>query len=183
MSTSSNTQPVDRDLVVRLARGFFAETVDGRWCIGSASAMTGGLASYTAIGLYAGEKISSLTVYVALAGTGLTLSKVGLYSSSGAQLAVSADQGASWQTVGAKTIALTAPYTVKTNGVYYLAALATGTTIPSLIRGSGGTSILAFALAGFLSAYYGQTGLADLPAQATFTTGLTGAHCQWFGLS
>lgn len=173
-----------RDDIVRTARGFIAETIDVRWA--ASSAVTGsGVANYTALCLLAGEKISNLTfMLTSTPAVGVTLSKVGLYSKTGVLLAISADQGTSWQTIGVKTVSLLSPYIVSVTDVYYVAWLCVvTTTAPALLRGSGGNVTVSFALGSNLAAYYGQSGLADLPNQATFATGITTSQCFWCGLS
>lgn len=182
MTTASNMDRRDRDLIVRLARGFFAETIDVIWIAG-AGATTSGVASYTAIGLLAGEVITNLTAFIQTAGAALTLSKLGIYSKTGVLLASTADQGTNWQSTGAKTAALTAPLIVPATDAYYIAELAVGTTGPSFVRGCGGNIFGQFNLPGFIASYYGQSGLADLPAQAAFATGIATASCFWCGLS
>lgn len=183
MSTASNTDKRDRDLMVRAARGFIAEIQPATFVAGAGGLGTG-VASYAAIGLLAGDLISTLTISLQVAGTALTLAKMGIYSKTGAQLAVSGDQSAAWMaSTGVKTVTLPSPYAVPTTDVYYLAALIVGTTGPSLVRGCGGNAFGQFALSGFLAHYYGQSGLADLPSQATFGTGFSTAHCFWCGVS
>jgi hypothetical protein len=172
----------DRDLLVRTARGFFAESMDAKWTSGAGAGATG-VASYVAVGLFAGEVITNMTIYLSGAGSVITISKVGVYSSTGVFLAASADQGTNWQSTGAKTIALTAPYIVPVTGVYYLAELAVGTTAPSIVRGSGGNVFGQFFVGSSLATYYGQSGLADLPSPAVFATGIATASCFWCGLS
>lgn len=139
-----------------------------------------------AVGLYAEEKISNLSVAFAAAGSGITLSKVGLYSSTGVQLAVSADQGTSWQTSGIKTIPLITPYVVAATGTYYVGILVVFTTSgPTCARTTGAGVFQQFALAGKLAAYYAQAGQTDLPNPATFNASpsvSTGTEF-WCGLS
>lgn len=186
MSTASNIDRRDREGLIKTARGFFAETLPLEYASGSGG-FTGasGIASYSAIGLIAGDLITNLTLSISILqpGAGLTLSKLGVYSKTGAQLAVTADQGASWQTGGAKTVPLIAPLLISATDLYYIAELAVGTTPPALVRGSGGNAFGQFNLPGFLATYYGQTGLADLPSQATFATGISLASCFWCGLT
>jgi hypothetical protein len=186
MSTASNKTVRSRDDLVRQARGYFAETVDQRQ-VAASGVLVSGLATYGAVGLYAEEKISNLSIsIIGTLGSGVTLSKMGIYSSTGALLASTADQGTSWQSsIGLKTMPLTTPYVVPVTGVYYLGILCVFTTTgPTVSRICSGGVFPQFAMPGALSAYYAQTGLADLPNPATFTTtNVTTAFVPWCGLS
>ncbi len=147
------------------------------------SRLTGGTVYLVAIGLVSGDIVTNILANIASAGTGTTLSKVGLYDSSGNRLARSADQGSAWNTVGSYTIALTAPYTVTSTGLYYLAVIATASsTVPALwstvISGVGD---IPFAGGSAPWAVGTSTGLSDLPSSLSF--GTTGATGYWMGWS
>lgn len=172
-----------REDIFRAARGFIAETIDARLGVSTGVMGAAGIISYAPVVLFAGEKISNLTIYVFSAAAGLTVARLALYSSTGLQLAVTGDLSASWQSTGAKTAALVTPYTPSAAGVYYVGGFDSGTTGPTIIRGSGGSVFGSFLMPGFTASHhFGQTGQVDLPAQATFTTGLA-SHDFWCGLS
>lgn len=184
--TGRNKNPRDRDLLVQQARGFISETADVRSVLGSVVVLSG-IASYTAVGLYAEDKITNVTIAIAgSAAAGITLSKMGLYSSTGLQLAVTADQGTSWQTPAIKTMPFLSPYVVPATGVYYVGFLVVFTTTgPTVPRINGGNISSQFALAGKLASCYAESGRSDLPAQAVFNAGanVTGGNQYWSGLS
>lgn len=165
--------------------GLIAETTPRNNTISVASAAVSGTVYYTAIALLAGDLVTNLSISVGVAASGLTLSKVGLYSSAGALLASSADQGVSWQTTGIKTIALAAPFPVLVSGIYYVALIAVGTTPPSIARGGGGgagTPFLIAPIGAGVWPYVAQLAQGDLPATATFAAN-TGALAIWMGVS
>ena len=90
--------------------------------------------------------ISNVAAFVVTAGTGLTAGAcwAGLYNSAGALAGQTADQATVWQTEGAKVMPLAAAVNA-TPGAYYVAFLATGTTLPTLAREgqqTGGTDTL-----------------------------------------
>lgn len=139
-------------------------------------ALTSGLVYATLVGLEAGEQITNLCTLLTAGGTSLTLVKLGLYDTAGNRLAVTADAAASFGTAGAKTVALTAPYSVLTSGAYYSVILAThagsGPTIPR----SAATTFAAFGSGVPLVA--GEAGQTDLDATCTLTAAAT-SHGLW----
>lgn len=129
---------VDRRRIANAALGVKDWTIDPTftWQTGT-QLMTGGSVYYTAIGLAEGDVVTNIIVPVSTQGSGVTLSKAGLYDSALTLLASSADQGTAWQSTGKKVCALASPYTVTSTGLYYLAVIATAsTTLPTLIRGT-----------------------------------------------
>jgi hypothetical protein len=102
---------------------------------------TDGTIYFMAVGLVAGDVVSNITVYVSTGGTATSTSLVGLYSKAGVRLAQSADQASAWNTIGKYTVAMTAPFTVTVSDGYFVAILAkTGTTMPTMFRGSPGAA-------------------------------------------
>lgn len=169
---------VDRDAIVRSARGVISETCDARW-VSTATIMVDGTVYYAAMPLLAGDTVTNLSLFVQAAGAGVTLSKVGLYSSTGTLLASSADQGTNWQSTGLKTIALQAAYTVQTSGIYYAACVSkTGTTMPTLTRGAGTNSMVSVAVGSGALPWAGQLAQTDLPSPGTISAGVT-AFSPW----
>lgn len=77
--------------------------------------------------------VSSVTVPISTAGSGLTGGWVGVYALDGTLLGSSADQSASWGSAGTKTVSLAAPTASIAAGTTILVALlATGTTGPAI---------------------------------------------------
>jgi hypothetical protein len=160
------------------AQGIISETFS-RNANGAGSILIDGYAYFVAIGLKAGDVVTNISVVVNTVGATVTLSKVGLYSTAGTRLAVSADQGAAWESTGMKTIAMGTPYTVLTDGAYYVAVVCKATTLPYLIRGA--TQTYSYLKVGTGIYPYGiQTGQTDLPASATIGGGGLGI---WAGIS
>jgi hypothetical protein len=128
--------------------------------------------------------VSNIIVGILGSPAGLTSGNVaGLYDSSGARLAVTADQTTAWSTVGTKVMALTAPVTLQP-GYYYVALLSNGTTPPQFATGGGGSSAtnagLTAATARFLT---GPTGQTALPASITLSSGTPVIGARWAALS
>ena len=165
---------------VRLAaEGLIAETFDRRTAQGN-SQMADGAVYYLGLPLMAGQVVTSIAIVVGTAGTGLTLSKVGLYDSAMNRVALSAEQGSSWQSTGVKVVALTSPYTVVASGLFYAAVIAKGTTVPSLLRSLLTTDLAGTALPGALSPHGAQTGQTDLPNPGAM--GAANLRAYWMGL-
>ncbi|MFF3928554.1 hypothetical protein [Streptomyces hirsutus] len=165
--------------------GLIAWTYDPATLRSSSNATTSGTVYLCKVKVGARSLVSNVLIGVEAAGAGLTAGQcvVGLYSSSGTRLAVSADQSGAWTTGGLKTIPLTAAQTVAP-GTYYVAILAVGTTPPQLAMGAGGsTNInagLATAAARFLT---GPTAQTALPASITVGSQTATTGARWAALS
>lgn len=170
---SQGVATTDRDAIKRSARNIIAEVIDPLGGIGSII-MIDGTVYYMAVGLIQGDVVTSLVININAAGSGMTLSKAGLYSSTGTLLASSVDQGSAWQSTGIKTIAMQTPYTVPVTGLYYVALVGkTGTTMPTPFRGGNSLLLPASSINSGKAAYYGQLSQTDLPSPATFADGVT----------
>lgn len=165
---SSSVQPSSYQTMME-GLGVFAQTAD-RDAGTSRTQLTSGTARYNNIGLRAGDLVTSMVVCVAVVGAGLTLSKVGLYSKTGAQLAVSADQGTSWENLGYRVAPMVTPYRVSVSDVYFAAILGVGGTQPQMPRGVSNTPTVA-AQGSFPASAYDQSGLTDLPSPAVYAAG------------
>lgn len=106
---------------------------------------------------------------------------MGLVDSAYNKLAISGEVQASFTTTGPKACALTAPYTITADGLYYAVFLmitAYGTTQPSLVSsGQTGGSV---ALSGKPKAHWFQASQATIPATATPSDS---GVAVWFGVS
>lgn len=99
----------------------------------------------TAIGLKRGDVVTNILASVSVAAGGTAgVVNVGLYSAAYGKLAVSGDVQSQLTSLGPVALALTAPYTVTADGLYYPVidmTTAYGTTQPSLAgAGASGTS-------------------------------------------
>lgn len=130
--------------------------------------------------------VSNILYGVTTAGTALTAGQcfVGLYDSSGNRLAISADQSTVMNSLGAKTVALTAPQTLAV-GSYYVAFLAVGTgTLPSVAGGGGISSTINAGLTTGTSRFLNTaTGNTSLPATITLSSQSTNTASRWAALS
>jgi hypothetical protein len=172
---------VDREDLVLRGQGYVAYGPTNMGAISASSAVASGTAEFTAVGLHAGEIVTNVTCVMLTNGATLSLVKVGLYDKTGTRLAISADNSASFTSGAPKliTTALTAPYTVLADDLYYLAIIAVGTTGPTLGRGNG--TFDAPKLGGTSPAIAArQAGQTDLPSSATYTAQ---GPAYWLGAS
>lgn len=138
----------DDDLVARLevlslARpftpsGYIRSNLDrsnGFAAAGVNAPNTSGRLLLTLFPLVAGETIRSFTcVSGTTAGASLTHAWYCLYDINLAKLAVTTDDtSASWAINTAKTLSLSAPYSVTSTGLYYVGIVVVGTTLPTLL--------------------------------------------------
>lgn len=100
----------------------------------SAQTLTGGQPVFTAIPLTAGTVVGAITFWSVGAANAPTHQLFGLFDSTFKPLATSADAtSAAWAATAAKKLAMTTPYTVPADGIYYVGvALSATTTIPTL---------------------------------------------------
>lgn len=129
--------------------------------------------------------VSNVIVGVEALGSGLTSGQcfVGLYSSSGTRLAISADQSANWTSTGLKTIALTAAQTLAV-GSYYVAILAVGTTPPQFAMGAGGATTVSAGLTAATARFLtGPTAQTSLPSSITLSSQTITSGARWAALS
>lgn len=126
------------------------------------------------------------------AGSGFTASSnyMGIYTADGVLQRQTADLGATWSSLAAKTIPLASPYTALGGGKYgvlYIAFVCTATTMPFFSRmGSGSLNNM-----GITSAPYrmgnnnatSSTAATTLPSTYTLTSMTAEAQSWWFGLN
>lgn len=135
--------------------------------------------------LRSGQIVTNIHPELLVVGAGVTVAKVGIYTcaaSTATLVASSADLGTAWHSgTGVKTHALSAAYTVPTDGLYYLALICKfSTTAPTFTMqnnagGSGGVLSPGIRSHATLAA---QTDLAT-PATVTSTSPLS----YWVGWS
>ncbi len=109
-------------------------------CGGNLAALTTQVMTAVALYLEAGDVVTNLTFCSATTAAGTPTNWwFALYSSAAtpALLAQTADQtNTAWAANTAKTVALAAPYTVPTTGIYYAAIMVKATTVPTLLGAS-----------------------------------------------
>ncbi len=132
-------------------------------------------------------------VAIGLAAAGITLTNcfVGIYDAAGTRLAVSADQSSSWATFVAASptrVVTVSPATALTVGqVVYVAVLATGLTLPSLLCSPLVGDPAALSNVGLVAAdgwrfSTSGTGLSALPSSVTLSSAAASAVTFWCGL-
>lgn len=174
-----------RQEMLTRAQGLIAETVNRNNSFTTAVLISGSV-YYVSVPLLAGDVVTNLITMVGTAGVGVTVSKMGLYNAStGARLAVSADQATAWESTGIKTVPMVTPYVVPANGVYYAAIIAVAGTVPGFPRllTTTGTTPATFigAINGGIQPMAIQTGQTDLPLTATFAA--TAGQWPWIGVT
>jgi hypothetical protein len=136
-------------------------------CGGNLAALTTQVMTSVALPLQAGDVVTNLTFMSGATAAGTPTNWwFALYDTSAtpALIAQSADQtSTAWAADTAKTLALSAPYTVPTTGIYYAAVMVKATTVPTLI----GASLQADASGAVVS---GQKVLARTSGSALTTT-------------
>ncbi len=167
--------------------GLIAWTQDPAGCSSTGQALIGGTVHLCKVKV-ANRKtlVTNVLASVAGAGAGLTTGQcfAGLYDSSGTLLSKTADQAASWTSLGLKTMPLTTPQTLGV-GTYYVALLANGTTPPSFMKGNGASSSglnagLPTAASRFLTS---GAALTALPASIVLGSAGTDYAARWAALS
>lgn len=138
---------------------------------------------YNLVGLLKGDVITNIHVALTAIGTTTTSVFVALYDSSGNRLAVSNDLTTALDsTLGMKTLALSSPYTITSDGAYYLSVLiinGTAGNCPTLQRGNG-TSGSNGAVGSGVRAFAGQAGQSTMPTTASFSNATV---AYWMGAS
>ena len=142
----------------------------------------------TLVGFNTGDVITNVCVSITTLGVGTTPSAIylGVFSTSGTQLAISADVHASsiW-TATAKIVqvAMVTPYTVPSSGSLYLCFLSNGTWGTTQLQLQPGTTSgkLLFELGSNPYMFVKQTGQSSMPSPATFVA--DGIIDLWFGAS
>lgn len=161
--------------------GLLAWTVDPALTNTTAAPAASGYLVGSAIKLDQAATVSNVAYYIGTAGATLTASRsyVGIWNSSNALVASTADQSTNWTTAGAKTTPLTASVSLAA-GIYYVGFITTGTTLP------------AFAATAVIGINYGRSGQGQrafitstaytaLPATRPAPT--TYGNYVWFGLA
>jgi hypothetical protein len=130
---------INRDDLSRVGQGYKGESYDRGTSSGTLP-LVSDTAYFSAVGLKAGDVVTNVICDLEITGVqgGTGAAYVGLYSSTGTQLGLSANATTPFTgTAGNLVVALTTPYTVPTDGLYYLMVYSNfATTQPTLLRGS-----------------------------------------------
>lgn len=171
-------------------QGMVAWAYDVAQAVNTASnALTAGVLTLIKLRLTAAATLSTLHIYVATAGAGLTAGQNfgGLLKADGTLLALTADQATAWVSTGAKNMAMTAvtgqSLTLVPSGTYYAVLLGNGTTMPTLVRSSGQPAINQGLAAGnYRFATYGSA-LTAIPASVVMGSQGVSPVAAWCGVS
>ena len=134
------------------------------------------------VGVKAGDVLASASVALASSGTSVTLAKLGVYDTSGNQLAATADFAASTTSGAPKriTVAFAAAYTVPADTAVYAVFLNVNSSAgPTLYRG-GSLTATDTAVGSGAHGMVLQGAQTDLQATHTFAKG---GFAPWIGLS
>lgn len=171
----------DRTQLRTTGLGYISETGALQYCTASFALVAQALRA-TALGLRAGDVVTNIIVCVDIAAAGTAgVVNVGLYDAAANKLAASGDVQATLAATGVKACALTAPFTVTADAIYYAVidmTTAYGTTQPSL--GSQTRPVTVAPLAGQPKTFWTQAGQASLPATATPADSSTAV---WFAVN
>lgn len=161
-------QFVDAEDGLTVGLGYLAQTFPRNNANATALVLTTQRVQAGSIGLKAGMVLTGAVICVTgAAAAGATYSAIGLYNSSDALVAVTANTAEHFASAGSIKLAFTATYTVPTTGIYYIAALTVNAgTNPSVLRGSGlaGTDT---ATSGAEVSHWQQATQSTLPSTAT----------------
>lgn len=178
--------------------GLIAQTFPIWGCGSSGTILTTG-GSVFGSAIFVREKVTVGTLYANITVAGATLTAGDswglLYNSSGTLIGQSADQSTAWATAGLQAMALTASSTGSLTlpaGMYWVAVVSTGTTLPTFSRSAMGSASAALASAfynlgagaavsrcGVLATSITTTPGNITPGSITQSTGLP----LWFGLN
>ena len=175
--------------ILPLDHGFAAWAYDP-YAAGTNQILSGnGILHLVRIPVRAPRTITNIVLYVGSAGATLTAGAcwAGLYDSSGNRLGQTADQATAWTTTGTKTMAIAAGPLTLAEGNYWVAIVATGTTLPQFPRGSNvGGSIINVGLSAANTRFgtYGTAGTyTTLPATITPASISNNTAAWWAALS
>lgn len=170
-----------RQAVVMRAQGYYAETYPRAASL-VANGVTSGTLYAMAVGLIAGDVVANMTIGVSTLGT-MTLAKLGLYSKTGnTLLCSSADASVAFGSTGPKTLAMTTPYTVVADDIYYVGFLAVHTSL-QCYRGSTSTvTTFSGGVGNGFAMQMAQGSQVDLPATATLAVSTSGISW-WVAIS
>ncbi len=151
-----------------------AWTFDPALALSSTGPLAGALV-LSRLQIRTGRTLGNVWLAVSTAGVALTAGQnlAGLYSSTGALVAVTADQSTAWASTGVKTAPFVLPYAA-TPGAYWVGILSNATTsTPSFARsGAGAVSGVSSAGLAATAARFGSYGSAQtaLPGQLTLAS-------------
>lgn len=152
------------------ASGLIAETFDRRMLTTTYTPVSQRLL-LVPVFLFQGDRINNMWAHVQTGASTVTLIRQAIYSRTGSLLASTANTVAAYNSPGLATMALTSPFDVPSNDVYYLAMLQVATT-PAIMSGVNtpqSTILLPIAPQGIILTARVDS-QSDLPATASLAT-------------
>lgn len=128
------------------------------------------------------QTITRLELGVNVAGIGLTAGQnlAAIYDSTGARLGITADQSATWNSIGHKSMNLTAPVNVAA-GYYWVGVVSVGATPPQILRASSAAAGSINARTTVATSRFGTFGAALTSPPTSFAPGsITPGLIGWF---
>lgn len=170
----------NRQQILQTARGWKGETPSLLASCTSATTVTSQQILGGAVGLTTGDVVSTLWTCVSVAGAGSTPTtiKLALVDTAGVIKAVTANLTADvkWNTTGPQDFSVITPFTVLTEGIYYLMLLEDGafTTPLQLARANNAAGTDKAGTGGVAAIVSGGTGKTDITGTITITAGGSG---------
>lgn len=154
---------------------------------GTNSVFTGGVIQLARVPVRATRTITNIVLFVGTAGATLTAGScwAGIYDASGNRLGQTADQASAWTSTGTKSMAISGGAITLNEGYYWVAFVATGTTIPAFLRASGVGGAAINTGLGASSTRFGTYGTSQTTLPSTITLGSIGQsnNAWWAALS
>lgn len=176
IEVAADAVALSREQMVRNGQAIITETVPRGVLSGAAVSVTG-RGYFMLAGFLAGDTITGLACMVTNAGTTMTLAKLGVYALDGTRLAQTADVDTQFESVGVKSVPLTAPLAIAADGALYVACLfVSGGTLPSLATNPSNDTALGLVNAAGVLPRAIESGLADLPATAVLSASNANRH-------
>jgi hypothetical protein len=168
--------------------GYKAWTFPAEQVIGGGSTPGAGAVTLGRLILNSTQSISSIALYVATGGSGLTSGQnfAGIYNSAGTLVATTADLTTAWGGSGWMNHSLVGGPFNLTQGYYWVAIMSNGTTRPTFGRNSGSLSgalyngLLSNATLRFAT---NGTGTTALPSSITPSSNVSNNVPYWFALA
>lgn len=187
ISTLSTTK-ADRVALPCALQGYQAWNYDPQFLVATgAAANVSGTIYLHKVYLMAGQTATGVGLGVNTAGATLTAGQnlIGLYDSTGARQALTADQSGVWNATGYKSANFTTPFSVTTSGFFYVGILAVGTTPPTFSQvGSASQAFYnANTSAGTFRHCSDGTGQTSLPASITLSATVSTPVNMWVSVS
>lgn len=167
-----NGSIAERGRQLQMRTGAISETMPRVAFQGAYQTLVAGQMQLMAIPLTAGTVVTNIVFMSgSTAGASMTNQWFALYSPALAKIAVTNDAlTAAWAANTEKSLALSAAYTIPTDGLYYIACMVAGTTPPSLLGATALNTVygnLAPVLAARDTTNTGRTNPASAPATTT----------------